>query len=1334
LCDDGIGCTRNECVGDMPEADANGCVFRPEDFRCPETDLCVPRRCDPVADCVDEPRECPDDGDPCTREFCDSADGECKRDVFCGACCVPNDQCRENVTQQDCETNLGGTFMGLGSECISSPCGACCEFDTGICIDGVLLSECDRIRGVFQGSDSICDADSCRGACCDPGFFLPGCYDNTTPEACAQISNDAVFVGVGVECANAPCGACCVTETSECGDAFTRQACEQRQWVYQGDGTACDPDNPCEGACCLPDGTCTVVLAEDCAGDFRGAGTACDELEPPCAPFPGGACCFDKECIDGTSAETCINSLGGDFQGAGTLCATADCAATGACCVGEGCGQLTRAGCAAFGALAGVETLFLGEGVPCAGEFADQCPARGACCQDIGPCVITRQRDCFGDYRGDGTTCPDACLGACCPPDGECIVTTDDQCPGQFGGAGSDCSEVTCKPFAPGACCAYYKGCRDNVSREFCESGLGPYANVYFGEGTTCATSDCGACCDKDSSYCVDGFTGTNCGQDGGVYQGAGSTCTGNPCQGACCKADGSCAVTAAEDCVGDFRGNGTACDELEPPCQPFAGGACCFEDGSCEDGVTKDTCTSVLGGSYQGDSTVCAQVDCTQTGACCDDRGQCEQTTEAACAAAGRTFLGVGSTCNPGGFFGDRCPISGACCLPDGSCAVRRPEDCPGFYRGDGTGCDELDPPCEPFSLGACCLEDGSCVETTDVNCYLGRLGLYEGDGTTCATTNCQAKGACCYTFDDPATNEKVIFACEQTTRRACEAAPALGAIFGLPTQSAFLGEGVPCSGPDGDMCPESLGACCQPDGSCNVAADEQCTGEYRGDGTACDELNPPCEPFGAGACCLEDNSCIDGVSDNYCYWTKQGEYQGDGTTCAGAVCQNKGACCASYETFGGRFRTDCYQTTRAGCTAAAAYFTKLELPTQVVFLGEGVPCAGTDEDVCPGGPVGACCLPDGNCAVTTDDDCPGDFRGTGTGCDELNPPCEPIPVGACCLLDNDSCVDGTTAIICYFRRNGDYQGDGTTCAATVCTALGACCYTLTEEDGTVVTECYQTTQQACEAVRAVLAGFGFEAQAVFLGEGISCEGVDDNLCPRGIASGACCQSDGRCVNRRPIDCPGDYRGDGTSCAEINPPCTPDVGACCIPNRGCLPDLTEAECVGEGGTFVGADVPCENSDCGACCDQDKQSCADGVFRIACLAESGTFKGSGSQCNSVNCCETDADCDDEKFCNGGETCIGGRCVSGEAPCDPVTETCDEETDSCSRTCNTKTTCDLNLDGGFDLLDYATFMLSSGRTMTDPQFDQCADYDGDGAITPADYLTWWQCSQASQEGN
>lgn len=174
------------------------------------------------------------------------------------------------------------------------------------------------------------------------------------------------------------------------------------------------------GACCLPDGSCSVMTQTECttaSGVFQGILTECSQVS---CPQPTGACCFESTggCLDRTQS-VCIQ-LGGVWSGPGTTCATTVCFPIGACCLPDG---------------------------SCVGEQSpDACEALG------------------GTFQGDETvcgevTCPDP-VGACCTVTGSCLVETQENCEiasGAWAGAGTDCTDAdqndtadVCEPFTPG--------------------------------------------------------------------------------------------------------------------------------------------------------------------------------------------------------------------------------------------------------------------------------------------------------------------------------------------------------------------------------------------------------------------------------------------------------------------------------------------------------------------------------------------------------------------------------------------------------------------------------------------------------------------------------------------------------------------------------------------------------------------------------------------------------------------------------------------------------------------------------------------------------------------
>lgn len=160
-----------------------------------------------------------------------------------------------------------------------------------------------------------------------------------------------------------PVGACCFTTVPQGGFGgvqncltLTEAQCQARNGSYRGDGTACatvTPPCPTLGKCCLPDGTCTHTTALLCAlrqGVYAGDGTVCSG-PAPCGPV--GACCLPGGCVDGLTEDGCI-ALGGAYYGDGTTCATATppCVTPpiiGSCCLPDGtCVQgVNQAECAA---------------------------------------------------------------------------------------------------------------------------------------------------------------------------------------------------------------------------------------------------------------------------------------------------------------------------------------------------------------------------------------------------------------------------------------------------------------------------------------------------------------------------------------------------------------------------------------------------------------------------------------------------------------------------------------------------------------------------------------------------------------------------------------------------------------------------------------------------------------------------------------------------------------------------------------------------------------------------------------------------------------------------
>ncbi len=128
-------------------------------------------------------------------------------------------------------------------------------------------------------------------------------------------------------------------------------------------------------------------------------------------------------------------------------------------------------------------------------------------------------------------------------------------------------------------------------------------------------------------------------------------------------------------------------------------------------------------------------------------------------------------------------------------------------------------------------------------------------------------------------------------------------------------------------------------------------------------------------------------------------------------------------------------------------------------------------------------------------------------------------------------------------------------------------------------------------------------------------------------------------------------------------------VGACCDDATStCTPDLTELDCLnmgvdfrygGDGSTCANIDPPCEAS--GACCTSPPAPTCQNTTQSQCA---DTFF-EGEDCASFQCpeCASDADCDDGVACTTNE-CASGRCVFTAGVTCGLGEACNTTTGLC----------------------------------------------------------------------
>lgn len=166
--------------------------------------------------------------------------------------------------------------------------------------------------------------------------------------------------------------------------------------------------------------------------------------------------------------------------------------------------------------------------------------------------------------------------------------------------------------------------------------------------------------------------------------------------------------------------------------CAPPTPGACCLPSGQCN--VLDPSACSAAGGTFQGPGVICPDVTCVPTGnvpCCFPATGGCLTLSFGNCQLAGGVPGPVGQTC-----AGYTCFPMGACCKPDGTCAVMSPTECAaaqGLYQGNGTTCQQVQ--C-PAPSGAACFDTGFCLEMTEEDAAVAGVP-WMGAGTSCADLN---------------------------------------------------------------------------------------------------------------------------------------------------------------------------------------------------------------------------------------------------------------------------------------------------------------------------------------------------------------------------------------------------------------------------------------------------------------------------------------------------------------------------------------------------------------------------------------------------------------------
>ena len=261
---------------------------------------------------------------------------------------------------------------------------------------------------------------------------------------------------------------------------------------------------------------------------------------------------------------------------------------------------------------------------------------------------------------------------------------------------------------------------------------------------------------------------------------------------------------------------------------------------------------------------------------------------------------------------------------------------------------------------------------------------------------------------------------------------------------------------------------------------------------------------------------------------------------------------------------------------------------PYEFDLLARGDQGAGTAPSTTPGPIIGACCV-DGECSVTTESECAGEWQGVGTDC-------SPNPCGVCCY-SSGTCDDTIDQSFCEID-GGTWRTDVTSCDPNPC--VGACCIGCAENI------------PACECTDALSYQDCLDSRP----EGCSSAWLLDSICGEyGTEDDFCCTQFGE------VSCPESCVTYGYCCCDGSIACNvatseAECNAMCDPNAGhFFPTTTLAE----------AEAACDAGACyGACCINPPGTCVlEPIYPLgntACTDLSGgVFLGPGTDCSPNPC-------------------------------------------------------------------------------------------------------------------
>jgi len=721
-----------------------------------------------------------------------------------------------------------------------------------------------------------------------------------------------------------------------------------------------------------------------------------------------------------------------------------------------------------------------------------------------------------------------------------------------------------------------------------------------------------------DSLTCGDSTCSPECGEDCNTCAADCHTC-----------GDGCCDVAAGEDCTNcaaDCHTCGDGC------CDAAAGENCtncaadCHTcgDGCCDAaaGENKCNCPQDCLPDFCGDGCCTGTEDCTNCAADCHTCGDgcCDAAAGENCTNCALDCHTCGDGCCDPGAGEDRCTCPQDCLMDicgDGCCTGA--EDCNNCATdcvGCGDGCCDVagGEDCINCAIDCVSCGDGCCDVAAGEdcnNCAVDCAGCGDGCCDPGAGENCTNCPADCHTCGDGccdgAVGEDRCTCPQDCLTDVCGD----GCCTGIETcancavDCHFCGDGCcdPAAGEDCTNCSVDCHTC--GDGCCDPAAGENCTTcaidcVACGDGCCDAAAGETCVNCAADCHTCGDGCCDASVGEDRCTCPQDClmDVCGDGCctgmeTCASCAqdCHTCGdGCCdaAAGETCV-NCAIDCHTCGDGCCNAAVGENCHTCLTDCPPTCGDGVCECGENCSTCPS----ECLCNDGKLCTTdtcnagvcvfTPIDCSDGNACTSDLCNPTDGSCINVPNPTIICDDGDACTvdscvpaDGTCVNVPDPAINCD---DGDACNIDFCNSSDGSCghvVSVTCDDSNACTSdnCNPTTGSCVFVVTTTCNDSNACTTDSCDPTDASCSNVVNKTCNDNSActTDSCNPASGTCVFSPTVTC-----NDGDVCT--NDACDPATGtcvfvanalcgACCLPDGGCLDDVSRAECVAAGGEF----------------------------------------------------------------------------------------------------------------------------------------------------------------------